>query len=47
MYEIREEEGILNKEDRRIVAHKIPDTLLSVEFYSKSTWIPKDLISRM
>jgi len=46
MYETREEEGIFNKEDRRIVAHEIPDTLLSVEFYGKSTWIPKDVISR-
>lgn len=42
VYETWEEERILDKEDRRIVAHEIPDTLLGVEFYGESTWISKN-----
>lgn len=41
VYETWEEERVLDKEDRCIIAHKIPDALLSVEFYGESTWISK------
>lgn len=41
VYETREEKRVFDKENRRIVTHEIPDTFLSVEFYSESTWISK------
>lgn len=36
-----EKYGILDEEDRGIVAHQVPDTIFGVEFNSKTTGIPK------
>lgn len=38
----REENGITNKEDRRVVANQIPVAFLCVELYSKTSRIPSD-----
>lgn len=34
-----EEYRVLDEEDRCVVAHQIPDTILGVEFDRKTTWI--------
>lgn len=39
VYETWEEQRVFDKEDRRIVADEIPDTLLSIELYGESTRI--------
>lgn len=42
VYETREEQGILDEENGRVVADEIPDTLFGVELHRKATWIPEN-----
>lgn len=42
MDETREKERILDEENGRVVANKIPDTLFGVEFHSEATWISEN-----
>lgn len=39
MYETREKEWILDEENWRIITDEIPNTIVGVEFHSKSTRI--------
>lgn len=46
MDEAREEQGVLDEEDRRVVANQVPDTLLCVELDRETARIPVNKIKQ-